>query len=269
MVVLPRREMDLLERLRELVAFRELLWALVLRELKVKYKNSILGFFWSLLNPALTMLVFTFIFSFVFRAGVRHFPLFFLSGLLPWNFFAMSLNRSTSSMIENADLIKKVYFPREVVPCAVLVTNLINLVLETVVLAVFLLAWRYWFFSYLPVLLFGFAVLMLFTGGIALVVSAATVFFRDLQQLVPLGVMVWFYGTAVIYPLDMVPASLRSLLTYLNPMNPIVSLFRDSLYWLRWPSWQTVVYSLVVSAAVWCIGFWIFGRVSPELPKEV
>ena len=259
----------MIARLRELWTFRELVWALVTRELKVKYKNSILGFFWSLLNPLLTMLVFTFIFSFVFRAGIKDFPLFFLTGLLPWNFFALSLNRATSSMIENANLIKKVYFPRESIPFSILLTNLIDFVLELVVLFAFLLLWRYWFFAYLPTLLLAVVALFLFTAGVALVVSAATVYFRDLQQLVPLGVMIWFYGTAVIYPLDMVPASARPVLAYVNPMNPIVALFRDSLYWLQWPAWHSVLYVVVVATAVFAAGYTLFVHMAPELAKEV
>lgn len=259
----------MIARLRELYSFRELVWALVVRELKVKYKNSFLGFLWSLLNPVLTMVVFTFIFSFVFRAGIEDFPLFFLTGLLPWNFFALSLNRAASSMIESSNLIKKVYFPREVIPIAILITNLINFGLELVVLFVFLLAWGYFFLPYLPVVLLGAVLLFLFTGGIALFLSAAAVYFRDLQQLVPLGVMIWFYGTAVIYPLDFVPASVRPILAYANPMNPLLSLFRGSLYGLRWPSWQILVYCALAATAVFALGYLLFTHLARELAKEV
>lgn len=259
----------MIARLQELFGFRELVWALVVRELKVKYKNSVLGFLWSLLNPVLTMLVFTFIFSFVFRAGIKDFPLFFLTGLLPWNFFALSLNRATTSMIESSNLIKKVYFPREVIPISILITNLINFGLELVVLFVFLLAWGYFFLPFLPVVLLAIVLLFLFAGGLALVLSAATVYFRDLQQLVPLGVMIWFYGTTVIYPLEFVPASVRTLLAYLNPMNPLISLFRGSLYGLQWPRWQILVYCAVVATAVFALGYLLFTRLARELAKEV
>nr|NLD40171.1 ABC transporter permease [Actinomycetales bacterium] len=259
----------MITRLRELYGFRELVWALVVRELKVKYKNSVLGFLWSLLNPVLTMLVFTFVFSFVFRAGIKDFPLFFLAGLLPWNSFSLSLNRATTSMIENANLIKKVYFPREVIPFSILITNLINFGLELVVLFVFLLAWGYFFLPYLPVVLLAVVLLFLFTGGLAMFLSAAAVYFRDLQQLVPLGVMIWFYGTAVIYPLDFIPASVRPILAYGNPMNPLISLFRGSLYGLQWPEWQTVVYCVVAAVAVFVLGYVLFARLARELAKEV
>jgi len=259
----------MIARLRELYSFRELLWALVVRELKVKYKNSALGFFWSLLNPVVTMLVFTFVFSFVFRAGIEHFPLFFLAGMLPWNFFALSLNRATTSMIENANLIKKVYFPREVIPLSILITNLINFGLELVVLFAFLLAWGYFFLPYLPVVLLAVVLLFLFTGGLAMFLSAAAVYFRDLQQLVPLGVMIWFYGTAVIYPLEFIPASVRAILMYGNPMNPLISLFRGSLYGLSWPKWHVLVYCAVAAVAAFALGYGLFARMARNLAKEV
>ncbi len=259
----------MITRLRELYNFRELLWALVVRELKVKYKNSVLGFFWSLLNPVLTMLVFTFVFSFVFRAGIQHFPLFFLAGMLPWNFFALSLNRATGSMIQYANLIKKVYFPREVIPFSILITNLINFGLELVVLFLFLLAWGYFFLPYLPVVLLAAVLLLLFTGGVGMFLSAAAVYCRDLEQLVPLGVMIWFYGTAVIYPLDFIPASARTILMYGNPMNPLISLFRGSLYGLSWPKWQVLVYCVVVAVAAFALGYVLFARMARNLAKEV
>jgi len=262
-------DIKMIHRLRELYSFRELLQALVIRELKVKYKNSFLGFLWSLLNPLLSMAVFTFIFTVVFKTGVNDFCLFLLTGLLPWNLLAMSLNRSTLSMIENANLIKKVYFPRETIPISILITNLVNFLLELTVLVAFLLAWGYLPFPYLPVLILAIILEFFFIAGLSLALSCVTVYFRDLQQLVHIGVMIWFYGTAVVYPMNMVPASIRTFFIYINPMNSIITLYRDALYWLRWPDYQMVVYALVASLFSFIIGYAIFSRYAPELAKEV
>lgn len=259
----------MIANIRELFAFRELLWALVTRELKVKYKNSVLGFLWSLVNPIAQMLIFTFVFSFVFRAGINNFPLFFLTGLLPWTLFSMSLTRSTTAFIENGNLIKKVYFPREIIPISIVVTNLINYLFEFIVLAVFLGVYGYFFLPYLPVLLLAIVLLLLFTTGLALLVSSAAVYFRDLQQLIGLLLMVWFYATAVIYPIDFLPERFRDLLFYLNPMNPLISLFRDALYHLRWPAWPTLAYCVAVCLVVFVAGYSLFARQAMELAKEV
>jgi lipopolysaccharide transport system permease protein len=259
----------MIDGLRELYSFRELLRALVIRELKVKYKNSFLGFFWSLLNPLLTMGVFTFMITVVFKTGVKDFSLFLLTGLLPWNLLAMSLNRATLSMIENANLIKKVYFPRETIPLSIIITNIVNFVLELIVLFVFLLAWGYNPFPFLPVLILAITLQFFFVVGLSLALSCMTVYFRDLQQLVPIGVMIWFYGTAVLYPLDMVPAYMRNVFFYINPMNSIIALYRDALYWLRWPDYHMVVYALIASLFSFSIGYAVFSRISPELAKEV
>lgn len=256
-------------KLRELLAFRELLFALVVRELKVKYKGSVLGFMWSLVNPVAQMVVYTFVFSFVFRAGIEHFPLFLLAGLLPWTMMANSLTRATTSFIENANLIKKVYFPREIIPIAVVATNLVNFCLELLVLFVFLLIYGYFFPPFLPVLLLAVVLEVMFVVGLSLALSSASVYFRDLQQLIGLALMIWFYGTSVLYPIDFIPAQVREWLAYANPMNPIVSLYRDSLYYLTWPDWRTLVYAVVVAGVVFVGGYVLFSRQAMELAKEV
>lgn len=262
-------DLPLVSRARELHSYRELLYALVVKELKVRYKGSALGFLWSLVNPLLMMLVFTFVFSFVFRAGVKDFPLFFLAGFLAWNFFSVSVVRSTSSIIENANLIKKVYFPREIIPLSIVFANLINFGLELLVLFVFLLVKGYIFLPYLPLLVYAIAIQVVMISGFSLAVAAATVYFRDLQQLMGILLMAWFYGTPVLYPLEMVPDWAEPFVKIVNPMTSVILLFREALYNLNYPSLRVLVYPLVVAGVVLLAGSALFARLSPSFAKEV
>lgn len=256
-------------KFKELYEYRELLINLVIRELKVKYKNSALGFFWSLLNPLLMMLVFTFIFSFVFRAGVKNFPIFFLVGFLPWNFFSMSLSRGSGSIIDSANLIKKVYFPREIIPLSIIFANLVNFLLELVVLFVFLLVYGYNFFLYLPLLLFVIVLQVLMSAGFSLALASLTVYFRDLQQIIGILLMVWFYGTPIIYPMEMVPTAAQSLIKYINPMTSIIFLYREALYNLQFPSAKLTLYAVFASLIIFTLGYALFSKLSMSFAKEV
>lgn len=259
----------MVKRLLELYEYRELLIALVIKELKVKYKNSALGFFWSLLNPLLQMLVFTFIFSFVFRAGVKDFPIFFLTGFLPWNFFAFSLTRATASIIENANLIKKVYFPREIIPLSIILANLVNFALELLVLFVFLIIYGYNFLPFFPLLLFAIVLEVLMMSGFSFALASSTVYFRDLQQLINILLMVWFYGTAVIYPINMVPAVGQVLVKYVNPVTSLIMLYREALYNLNFPHLSVVLYATATSVFIFVAGYWLFSKLSASFAKEV
>lgn len=259
----------MLNKLKELYEYRELLINLVIKELKVKYKNSALGFFWSLLNPLLMMLVFTFIFSIVFRANVENFPIFFLVAFLPWNFFTISLTRGSSCIIDNANLIKKVYFPREIIPLSIILANLVNFLLELIVLFVFLLVYGYNFFLYLPLLLVAIILQVFMSAGFSLALASLTVYFRDLQQIIGIILLVWLYGTPIIYPIEMAPAVAQPLIKYLNPMTSIIFLYREALYYLHLPSLKLLLYATFISFVIFSLGYVIFNKLSTSFAKEL
>ncbi len=270
----------MLEKVRELYKYRELLANLVKRELKVKYKRSVLGFFWSLLNPLLTMLVFTFVFAFVLRIpppknawGLSSFPMFLLCALLPWNFLSLSLGSSVGSIVGNSNLIRKIYFPREILPTSLTLANLINFFLECLVLLLFLAILGYPFYLYLPFLLPILFIELLFVIGMALIFSFLNVYFRDVEHFVGIILMIWFYATPVIYPFDMIPVKWRGLpiqsILKLNPMTALALCYRDVLYFCRMPDLSLLLYTGLLSLVVLIVAYLLFKRYEPFFAEEV
>ena len=223
-------------RLRELVAARELLANLVRKEVKVKYKSSVLGALWSMLNPILYLGVFTLVFTVVLRNNVPHFPVYLLSGLLAWNLFSTSLGLGARSVVDNANLVTKVYFPRELLPLASVGTALVDFVLQAIVLLGFMLLSR----SFVPgwnLLLLPLAMvdLVLFTAALNMWVASLNVRYRDTQHLISLALLTWFWVTPVVYASAFVWERLEhhqafKLLYLANPLGDIVLGFQRALY---------------------------------------
>jgi ABC-2 type transport system permease protein len=270
----------MVQTVKELYQYRELLANLVKRELKVKYKRSVLGFFWSFLNPLLTMLVFTFVFSFVLRIsppknslGMASFPMFLLTALLPWNFFSLSLGAAVGSIVYNSNLIRKVYFPREILPISLSLANLINFFFELVVLFLFLLFLGYPFLGNLYYLVLIIFIELVFIIGISLMFAFLNVYFRDVQHFVGIILMVWFYATPIIYPDNLIPAVWRGLPTQtilrLNPLTALVLCYRDVLYFGRAPNPILLGYSAAVSVATLVVAYTLFKRYEPSFAEEV
>ena len=192
-------KLHVVERVRELYGYREILLNLVRKELKVKYTASVLGAVWSLLNPIVFLIVFTFV-VIVTGNNIPYFPVFLLSGLLAWNMFSVSLAQGARAVLDNANLVKKVYFPRELLPMAAIGVSLVDFVLQSAVLLVFMLVIRYPFqFGALALYPLAFATLLVFTTAVTFWVSALNVRYRDVQHLVNLGLLVWFWFTPIVY----------------------------------------------------------------------
>ncbi len=267
----------MISQFKSLFSYKELLLNFAKKELKVKYKNSVLGFLWSLLNPILMMLVFTFIFTRIFRFPDIDSPsIFFLAGLLPWNFFNASVVGATTSIVGNSSLIKKVYFPRELLPISIILANLVNFALELIVFVGFILIFALFvnprlmdFYKYFPYLLLLIPILFVFTLGLSLLVAALNVYFRDIQHMVGILLMVLFYSTPIIYPMTMVPGGTIGFIYSLNPMTTIVSSFKNALFWLTNPSLNFMLYSTASAIVMFIFGYFIFLRLEPEFAEEV
>ncbi len=225
-VIQPTRGLAALQ-LRALWEYRELLYFLVWRDVKVRYKQTALGVAWIILQPVVSTVIFTFIFGGLLNVPSNGLPyaVFAYAGLLPWQYFAGSLTRTSTNLVDNANLVSKVYFPRLVIPLSGVVSGLVDFAVGLVILFVLMLIFR------LPLspavlLLPVFLLLALITAlGFGLWLSALNVRFRDIKQLIPFIVQIWMYLTPVIYPVDLLPAPLRPLLA-LNPMTGVVSGFR-------------------------------------------
>jgi lipopolysaccharide transport system permease protein len=264
---------------------RDLAVNLTLRELKGKYKRSVLGWSWSLLNPLVTALIFTMVFKVFFQAqtppgqpsGLSNFPLWLLCGLLPWNYLANSLNGATESLVANGNLIKKVYFPRQVLVLANAASWMVPLLIEMGVLAALLLAFGNFVLPWLPMVL---VLILLQSGlvvGVGLVLGAANVYFRDVKHLIGILLQASFYATPIVYPLSKVPeraellgldVAVRSLYR-LNPMVPMVEAYRDVLYDLRFPPVGDLAYVAAWGAACLAVGLLVFSRLEPRLAEEL
>jgi ABC-type polysaccharide/polyol phosphate export permease len=263
-------------RLAEFAESRELMVNLTLRELRGKYKRSILGWSWSLLNPLASMLVFTVIFRVFLKveidagdpSGMDNFAFFLLCGLLPWNFLSNSITGSMGVLVDNSNLIKKVYFPREVLVGANVASWVVALLLELGVLAVALLVAGNFVVPWLLPTLLLVAVQTVFVTGVGLVLSVLNVYFRDIQHLVGILLQMWFYATPIVYSVDQVPD--RLLFFYeLNPMVRFVEAYRDCLYDLRFPSLADTAYLVAVAAATLALGLFVFARLEPKLAEEL
>src|SRR5689334_20377078 len=187
---------------RELSRNRELIWALGLKELRVRYKRSALGFLWSLLNPLLMMIILTVVFSTISRLPIKQYAVFLISALLPWTFFSQALSYGVESIVGNGELLKKVYIDKSVFPAAAVLSNIINFILSMIPLLLLLAVMRfplYWTWAYLPVAVL---ILVLFATGCCFFVAAANVFFRDVSHILQIILSAWFYFSPIIYSMD-------------------------------------------------------------------
>ena len=263
--------------IKKLFSYRELLVSLTRKELKVKYRGSVLGFLWSLLNPILTMLVYSFVFSIVLMRGgeIKEFAIFLICALLPFNLLQNSVNQGTGSIISNSNLVNKIYFPREILPLSVVFSNLINFFFELIALFVVLafMGYKFYLFLYiLPVLIF---IQMFLVVGMTLLVSALNVLFRDLQHLITIVMMVWFFGTPIIYPLSMVPEQYQPFIKFINPMTIYAAYYRNIFYYVKYPdgagfpSVLETVTAVGITLLIFFIGYFVFKKLEPRFAEEI
>jgi len=266
----------------ELKESRELFVNLTLRELRGKYKRSLLGWTWSLLNPLATMVIFTLVFAYFLQvkvpagnpSGIRPFAFFLLSGLLPWNFLSNGISGSMGALIGNSNLIKKVFFPREVLVASNVASWVVSFLLELGVLAVALLVTGHFVLPWLLPTLVIVVVQTVFVVGLGLLLSVLNVYFRDVQHLIGIVLQIWFYATPIVYPIGVVKTALAGrpaafTLYKLNPMVRFVSAYRSTLYDLRLPAWQDLAYVVLSALAMLVIGVVVFSRLEPKLAEEL
>jgi lipopolysaccharide transport system permease protein len=262
------------QHLQQLARYRALIQSLVARELKARYRGSVLGFFWSFVNPLLLLLIYTFVFTVAMPGarseGLEPYALFLFCGILPWTWFSSSLLESANVLIAGGNLIKKVVFPAEVLPIVTVLAGLVHFALGLPILAIFLAYYRTpiapldlaWF----PVIV---AIQLLLTLGLALLVSSLTVHFRDVRDLLQNLLVVWFFATPIIYPLWRAPARWRWLLE-LNPFTHLAVSYQEVLFrpgpFTAWPRLLAVG---GVSIVLFFFGYWVFDRLRDTLAEEV
>ncbi len=249
-------------------AYRELVKNLIHKDLKVRYGGSILGLAWSLLNPLAMIVVYSIVFKYIFRIALENYTVFLITGLLPWSFFSSSVGASTVAVISDANLVKKISFPREILPLATVQFNLVQFLMALAVFfpaLIFLQAELGWTLLAYPAVL---ALHVGFTLGIALLLSAVTVFYQDIKHLTEVGLMLLFWVTPILYPVSMVPERVRWLFK-LNPLAVYITGYQDIIYFGRWPTWDTWVLGTLWVAASVALGSWVFRRCDPRFAEEL
>jgi len=266
--------------LRDIWESRELLQNLTNREVRGKYRRTALGQLWSLANPIAAILIYTFIFSFIFRlpaqvgdpSGIDNYALWLVCGLLPWLFFNRVLTVGTESLVANAGLIQKVYFPRIVLPLSLANATLFTWLLEMGVLVVALSLLGSFVLPWLPLVALFMFVFAIFAVGLSMIFSIINVYFRDLSYLLTIVLQFWFYLTPVLYPVELVatqsdtlggllgtPITLLDLYS-LNPVEGFVEIFRNLLYDNRVPDLGTVLVALAWTVSAFGVGAWMYSR---------
>jgi len=265
-------------RVRELWDFRELVKNLVVRDLKVRYKNSVLGVLWSLLNPLLMMMVFTAVFTVMRGQAVSDFPVFVLIGLLPWQFFQNSVMAATSAIVGNAHLINKVYFPREVLVISGALSNLVNFLLALVVLFPIMFLFHIPLTRWALLLPLVILVQLVFTLGIGFFVATANVFYRDVQMIMDVVLLAGFFLTPIFYSLDILPHSYMlfgvnldvwRLMYYFNPMASIIANYRVILLGGGAPALDFFTRTMVTSLFFLAVGLMFFYRFQHRFSEEI
>lgn len=245
---------------RELYAYREMIISLVRKDLRGRYKGSVLGFLWTFLNPLLQLVVFTVVFSVIMRAGYEQYYIFLFVALVPWLFFSTSVQDGSICVIKEKELVKKIYFPRAVLPIAAVTSGLVNMILVmAVLLVVIIFSGRGINVTALLFLPIAMVIQYIMCLGIAMFVSGLTVYFRDLQYILGIVVMALQYMTPVMYGTDMVPEELLFLFR-LNPMTPVIEMYRSILYYGEIPSMSGIGVSVVFSIVIFIAGCMCFSR---------
>jgi ABC-type polysaccharide/polyol phosphate export permease len=265
----------MLHNLAQLFRYRGLIQTLVVRDLKARYRGSVLGFFWSFINPLLFLLVYSFVFTFLPTSQdprVMPYSLFMFCGILPWTWFSTSLLESSNVLISGGNLIKKVLFPAEVLPIVTVLANMVHFFFGLVVLAAFLIYYqRPLHASELAVFPLVVFIQLILTTGFALVLSALTVHFRDIKDILSNLVMLWFFGSPIIYPYFMFPDhSWQANLLRLNPFTHLVISYQEILFFegpVGHLKWLLVLGAL--SIAVFFFGYFIFDRLRDTFAEEV
>jgi len=266
-------------RLLDLYRHRALIAVLTSRELKARYRGSVLGFFWSLLNPLLMLIVYTVVFQTIVpnrSPSSQPYAIFLFCGLLPWNWVSAALGDAASSLLTHGALLKKILFPAEVLPAVAVLSQGIHFALALPILLAALILGALGFFPapvpiglplvQVPVLV---ALQALFLFGLGLFLAALTVHFRDVRDLLATVLSLWFFATPILYPLSDVKSPKLLLLLRLNPVGPLFEAWRDALFYSRWVSGTTWALIAGVSLGAFVVGYALFDRLRDSFPEAV
>lgn len=257
------------KHLKEIFEYRDMINSLVRRDLRGKYKGSVLGFLWTFINPLCQIIVYTVVFSVIIRSDLEQFYVYMITGMVPWLFFDMALRQGTGCVRYQGEMVKKIYFPREVLPLACVTSNFINMLLCFLIVffVIFVsgigLYWKAFF--WLPIVM---GTEYLLTLGFALLVAAGTVYLKDLEHIVTVILMVWIYLTPIMYPVSMIPENIVWVFR-MNPMTAIIDAYHAILYWRVMPNYMELVYCFLFGIVLLIVSEIIFMKLSDNFAEAL
>lgn len=253
---------------KELYNYREFLKTSIKKEFRGKYKKSFLGVLWSFLNPLFQLLIYALVFPFILRNNVDNYTIFLIVALMPWNFFNMTILQSAASIVSNGGIIKKVYFPREILPISTATSNLLNFLISGIIVIIALLISGIGLgtsFFFLPIVIIIQYILQL---GLSFILSSITVYIRDVEYLINVFMMLMFYMSPIVYSPNLIPSKFLPLFK-LNPMFHIINYYRDILYYQQIPNINSVLIMLGVCIIILIIGYLIFEKLQKRFAEEL
>ena len=253
---------------KEIYNYRELLKTNIKKEIRGKYKGSWLGVLWTFLNPLLMLAVYAFVFPYILRVNVDNYTIFMIVALIPWNFFTTAIQSGTGSVVANGNILKKVYFPREIIPISITTSQSVNFLITCIIMAVFIIFSGVGFSVH--ALLFPLLVLIqyILILGLTFILSALTVFVRDIDHFVSVILMLGFYATPIVYQGEMLPKKFQIFLK-LNPMAQLVEAYRSILYYHRMPDMTMLIIWGLGSVALLVVGYLIFKKLEKSFVEEL
>lgn len=254
--------------LKELYKYRQLLKSNVRKEIRGKYKGSFLGVLWSFVNPLLTTLVYAIVFPFILKSAQEHYTTFIVIAILPWSFFTTVISQGTNCVLVNGGILKKVYFPREILPISIAISGLINFLISCLIIGIFLIFSGIgfsWHLIFLPAVIL---IQFILTLGIILITSSINVYIRDLEYIVNFFISMLFYATPVLYSMNMFPKRIQNIL-HLNPMTTIIESYRNIFYYHEIPNMLGLGLVLIFSTFLFFVGLRIFKKLEKGFAEEV
>ena len=254
---------------KELYAYRQMIFSLVKKDLRGRYKGSVLGFLWTFINPLLQLVVYTIVFSFILKTNIERYYLYLFVALIPWIFFSSSITVGSASIVAQKDLIKKIYFPRMVIPISYVTSSFVNMLLCFIVIfAVIIVSGagiNFLALLTLPVIMLVEYILAL---GMAMLTSAITVYFRDLEHILGIVTMAWMYMTPIMYDKSIVPENLMPIFN-LNPMTHVIERYRAVLYEKKIPDLTTLLSAAGLGILILIVGILVFNKLQKRFAEEL
>jgi ABC-2 type transport system permease protein len=255
--------------IKELYKYRELLKTNVKKEIRGKYKGSFLGVLWSFVNPLLMTLVYALVFPFILKNGQEHYVTFLIIGILPWNWFTTVLCQGSNTIVVNGGIVKKVYFPREILPISIVTSGLVNFLISCLIICIFLIFSGIgfsWYIVFMPLII---VIQYILSLGLIFITSSIDVYVRDAEYIVNFIVQMLFYATPILYSADIFNGSIISLIIKLNPLATIITAYRDILFYQTMPNITDLIIVLFVSILILFIGQSIFNKLKKGFAEEV